>query len=54
VFKFGVPVLFLHSGARGVGGPVCTLGGRASFKGGGFWIRFGCCVLAMFKQLFFT
>jgi hypothetical protein len=36
VLIFGVPVLFLHSGARGVGGPVCKLGGRASFKGGVF------------------
>jgi hypothetical protein len=46
VLIFGVPVLFLHSGARGVGGTVCKLGGRASFKGGGIWIRVGCCVLA--------
>jgi hypothetical protein len=36
VLIFGVPVLFLHSGARGVGGPVCKLGGRESFKGGVF------------------
>jgi hypothetical protein len=36
VLIFGVPVFFLHSGARGVGGPVCKLGGRASFKGGVF------------------
>jgi hypothetical protein len=49
VLIFGVPVLFLHSGARGVGGPVCRLGGRASFKGGVFGfasVVVFCCVLA--------
>jgi uncharacterized membrane protein len=48
VLIFGVPVLFLHSVARGVGGPVCKLGGRASFKGGGV---FGFASVVVFWRI---